>query len=97
MDIQTTLKRNPELLAVDMDGETVMMDMDSGNYFGINTVGSHIWEALENESKVTDIIETVNNHFEVRSDNNVQDDILSFLNDMLEQKLVEVVNTRNHV
>lgn len=93
MDINTMLKRNPELLAVDMDGETVMMDMESGNYFGINAVGSHIWEALEAEKKVADVIETVNSHFEIQDDDTVQDDILGFLDDMVEQQLLEVINT----
>ncbi|PWQ92596.1 PqqD family peptide modification chaperone [Leucothrix pacifica] len=92
MDVQTTLKRNPELLAVDMDGETVMMDMESGNYFGVNSVGSHIWEALEDENHVAAIIETVNSQFEVGTEDTVQDDVLAFLSDMVEQKLVEVVS-----
>lgn len=92
MNMQTTLKRNPELLAVDMDGETVMMDMESGNYFGINEVGSHIWEALETEKNIADIVNTVNNQFEVKDTENVEHDILSFLDDMLEQHLIEVVN-----
>lgn len=93
MDTQTTLKRNPELLAVDMDGETVMMDMESGNYFGINAVGSHIWEVLEAEKKVADVIETVNSHFEVQDGDTVQNDILGFLSDMVEHRLLEVIHT----
>ena len=92
MDIKTTLKRNPELLAVDMDGETVMMDMESGNYFGVNAVGSHIWEALETESSVETIVETVTSQFEVRDGDSVQGDVLEFLGDMVKQQLVEVVN-----
>ena len=92
MDIQTTLKRNPELLAVDMDGETVMMDMDSGNYFGVNAVGSHIWEVLEMDNTAKAIIESVQSHFEMAEADNVQDDVLTFLSDMQEQKLIEVTN-----
>ena len=91
MDIQTTLKRNPELLAVDMDGETVMMDMESGNYFGVNAVGSHIWEALKTESSVEAIVEAVTCQFEVNDGDSVQGDVLEFLSDMVEQQLVEVV------
>lgn len=92
MDIQTTLKRNPELLAVDMDGETVMMDMESGNYFGVNAVGSHIWELLETASTVQTIVESVQSHFESTEADSVQTDVLSFLGDMQEQKLVEVAD-----
>lgn len=90
MDIQATLKRNPDLLAVDMDGETVMMDMESGNYFGINEVGSHIWELLESNQSIETIIDDVKRHFEAKEDDNVQDDVLAFLNDMQEQSLVQV-------
>ena len=91
MEINTALKRNPELISVDMDGETVMMDMESGNYFGINSVGSHIWEALEAENTIADIIETVTSHFDVQDGDTVEADIRGFLGDMVEQKLVTVV------
>lgn len=92
MDTQTILKRNPELLAVDMDGETVMMDMESGNYFGVNAVGSHIWEVLETDNTVQSIVESVESHFEAAETDSVKDDVLSFLGEMQEQKLVEVAD-----
>lgn len=92
MDMQTTLKRNPELLAVDMDGETVMMDMTSGNYFGINGVGSHIWELLENEQTVQFIIDSVSSSFEVNEGDTVKSDVLAFLQKMQAQKLLEAAN-----
>lgn len=90
MNKKTTYKRNPELLAVDMDGETVMMDMISGNYFGINTVGSHVWAVLETEHTVEEILKSLEGQFEISESDTVQSDIISFLDDMVKQKLVLV-------
>ena len=66
--------------------------MESGNYFGVNAVGSHIWEALETESSIETIIKAVTSQFEVSDGDSVQGDVLAFLGDMVEQQLVEVVN-----
>jgi hypothetical protein len=92
MQMQTILKRNPEPLAVDMDGETVMMDMESGNYFGINSVGSYIWNLLENECTLQSILDSVQQHFEINNDDTVEADITAFLSDMLEQNLIETAD-----
>lgn len=93
MDNKTILQRNPELLAVDMDGETVMMDMESGNYFGVNSVGSHIWEILETQNSIEAIVDSVQRTFEIEEGMDVQDDVLTFLNDMQEQKIIEVMHS----
>ena len=92
MNLNTILKRNEELLSVDMDGETVMMDMTSGNYFGINTVGSHIWDLLEKAHPIQTIVDNVNEHFEIKAETQLHDDVFAFLSDMLEQKLIEEVD-----
>ena len=88
MNQEITYKRNPELLAVDMDGETVMMDMISGNYFGINAVGSYIWEILEAEHTLDEILKSLESQFETSESDTVQEDIVGFLSDMVEQKLI---------
>ena len=90
MNKKTTYKRNPELLAVDMDGETVMMDIESGNYFGINAVGSYIWEVLESEHTLEEIVVSLKTQFDISESDTVQEDIISFLGNMVEQKLVLV-------
>jgi hypothetical protein len=31
----------------DLDGEAVILDLQSGTYFGLNAVGAHIWQLME--------------------------------------------------
>jgi len=35
MPIKTVFVRNPDLIAADMDGDTVMMSIECGEYYGI--------------------------------------------------------------
>ena len=36
----------PRVLFRNLDGEAVLLHLDSGKYFGLNEVGTRIWELL---------------------------------------------------
>ncbi len=39
-------RRKPNVLVRDLDGEAVLLDLDSGRYFGLNATGVRIWTLL---------------------------------------------------
>jgi len=43
----TLITRNTGLLAAAVQDETVMMDIESGRYYGLDDIGSAIWQRLE--------------------------------------------------
>jgi coenzyme PQQ synthesis protein D (PqqD) len=43
----TLITRNTGLLAAAVHDETVMMDIESGRYYGLDDIGSVIWQRLE--------------------------------------------------
>jgi hypothetical protein len=88
MELHTRINRNPELIAVDMDGEMVMMDAQSGNYFGINATGAHIWNLLETEQTLQTILTDMQNTHQLPEDHTLQDDVSEFLADMLQQNII---------
>jgi hypothetical protein len=45
-----------DLVTSDLEGE-VVMSIESGNYFGLNPVGSRIWELIEQPVKVAEVVE----------------------------------------
>ncbi len=49
-------------------GETVLMDKQTGDYFGINKVGTAIWELLEAPSTGTTIVRQLLDRYEVEED-----------------------------
>lgn len=87
--IHSTIKRNPELVSTDVDGDKVMMSIESGEYFGLDPVGSRIWELIENPIKVEALIELLVDEFEV-SKEQCEIDTLEFLDELLEKKLLLV-------
>jgi hypothetical protein len=91
MTPDTLIRRNPELIAADMDGETVMMDIQSGHYYGINAVGSHVWALLETEQRLDTVVAAVLEAFETQDAMNVAKDVQAFLAEMQAHKLVEML------
>lgn len=63
--MESVILRNESIDDTDLDGEKVMMDLDKGQYFMMNEVGSRIWEIISKPINVKDIIETLRSEYEV--------------------------------
>jgi hypothetical protein len=42
-----TLRLSPDVVFRNLDGEAVLLDLGSGTYFGLNEVGTRIWQMIE--------------------------------------------------
>jgi hypothetical protein len=91
IDLNTTIKRNPELVSSDIDGEKVMMSIESGEYFGLDPVGSRIWELIENPIKIEKLVEVLLDEFEVIKEQ-CELDTLDFLNQLQEKNLLITIS-----
>ena len=87
MTMQKILVRKADIFAADMDGSTVMMNMETGMYYNLGEVGSRIWELLEQPVQVADLIEALTGEFDVSFDQCAKD-TLPFLQRLLENKLI---------
>lgn len=90
ISLNTTIQRNPELVSSDVDGEKVMMSIESGEYFGLDPVGSRIWELIENPIQVEKLIELLLEEFEVNQEQ-CEIDTIEFLDQLHEKKLLLLV------
>ena len=87
VNLQSVISRNPEIIHSAMDGEVVMMSVDQGLFFGIDTIGIHIWNLLETPVKVEELIEKLMSRYKVEKAD-CENDTLLFLNDMLLKKVI---------
>lgn len=85
--LNTLIIRNPDLIATDMDGDTVMMSIESGEYYGIGGVGSRVWALLANPASVAQIVQTICAEYEV-DDAACEADMLKFVGELFESRLV---------
>ncbi len=54
-DSGTVLVRTDEIVSSDLDGETVMLNIERGKYFGLDPIGSRIWNLLETPRSVASL------------------------------------------
>jgi Coenzyme PQQ synthesis protein D (PqqD) len=73
----------------DLAGESVILDLKSGTYYGLNEVGSVIWELIQEPKTVDDIYKTILQDYEIDAQT-CENDIQALLNNLLEAQLVEI-------
>jgi hypothetical protein len=76
-------------LSTEIQGETVILELSSGQYYGLNAVGSRIWQLIQSPMLVTQLVEQVLMEFEV-SREELQRDIISLLEELRESHLVDM-------
>ena len=83
------VQRKNDLLFNEIDGETVLMSIRNSEYYGLNKVGSRIWQLLEDPIAVKSIISKLLDEYEI-SYNQCFDDTLDFLTILDEKKILSV-------
>lgn len=79
------------LESANLDGETVLLDVTSGHYFGLNEVGSRIIELAGEPTTVEQVIETMLAEYDVDHERLAQD-VASFVQQMMDRKLIREVD-----
>ncbi|MFW6352516.1 MAG: lasso peptide biosynthesis PqqD family chaperone [Bacteroidota bacterium] len=85
------IQRKTELLCSKMDEEVVMMNIDKGEYYGLDEIGSRIWQILEKPVHFNDIIQTLTDEYDVE-ETTCRDDVTAFLKELHEKDLIVVNN-----
>ena len=88
---QTILQRNPEIISSKIDDEIVMMSIEEGKYFGLDPIGSIIWDLLEKPRSLEEIIPLLQEKFDV-SDDQCQEDCSTFILEMIDKKTLITQN-----
>lgn len=87
MNSQMILNRKTGIMTADMKGATVMLDIETGKYYNLGDVGGRIWEILEEEMTIKQLIEKLMQEYDV-TEEQCQKDIEPFLEKMMERGLV---------
>lgn len=78
-----------EILSQDVDDETVLLDIKAESYFGLDKVGTRIWQLLQACSDPRKIHNAIISEFEVSSEQ-LHEDLNRFLKDLSNEGLVKL-------
>lgn len=87
MDNSTLLTRKPGIYTAQMNGETVMMDIDTGKYYNLGDVGGRIWDILEQPMTLGELVEKLVSEYNVSAEKCAAD-IKPFLEKMAAAGLI---------
>ncbi len=80
-----------EQISSDLGGESVILNMKTGVYHGLNEVGARVWDLIEKPKAVKDIKQVLLDEYEVEPDV-CTDDLFLLLNNLKTAGLIEVKN-----
>jgi hypothetical protein len=93
---RTLVESNMIVAAKDQIGcnlgdEEVILDLTRGIYYGLNSVGSRIWELVQAPITVEEIIDAVSSEYSVDR-TECKEDVCGFLLEMAEHGLLEQIS-----
>jgi hypothetical protein len=59
---------SPSVIYRDVSGEVVLLDLQSGVYYGLDPVGSRMWQLLMEQRSLDDVCSVMLEEFEVAGD-----------------------------
>jgi hypothetical protein len=89
--LDTVVAQIEELVSSDLDGETVMMSVKNGKYYGMDAIGSRIWALIKQPRSVSELCDILLTEFNVDRER-CEKDVLIFLNKLAEDNLIRIVH-----
>jgi hypothetical protein len=91
IDPTTRIRRNPDVVFRSLEDEQggVLLHMQSGEYHGLNELGSLIWGLIESETSFSGLVEGVRAETE-DAPASVEQDVSGFIDDLSARDLVQL-------
>ena len=89
MDIsdKSTFTVSKDVLFQEVSGETVLLDLASEQYFGLDEVGTRVWQLLNKGQSLDEIVNALVAEYEVERER-LEEDVRALLGSLMEAGLV---------
>ncbi len=87
--LESQIRQSSAIYTSSIDNEAVMLNVDLGKYFGMNSVASEIWNKLKNTMTVASLIHSLSSEYNV-SPEECQADVVPFLDQLISNGLIEI-------
>lgn len=87
--LSSTFRISKEVLSQEVSGETVLLDLQSESYFGLDAVGTRIWQLLQEENHLQQLFDTMLEEYDV-DEKQLQKDLNALLEKLIDEKLITI-------
>jgi hypothetical protein len=88
--LASRVRVNDDVLFQELQGEAVLLNLKSGVYFGLDPVGTRIWQLFADHDLLTEVAQAIVAEYEV-AEERCAADLLTLVADLERQGLVAVV------
>ncbi len=89
LTVDSTVVARKSLASCDLEGEAVILSVETGLYHGLNEVGSALWKLLGKPVRVASLRDSLLEEYDVKPDRCLSD-LLAVLEDLRTAELIEV-------
>jgi hypothetical protein len=88
--VDSTIARSGEVISSEVENELVMMSLENGKYYGIDSIGGDIWKMIESPILISEICNRLMKEYNVDK-STCTNDVFVFLDQLKEQKLIKML------
>ncbi len=81
-------------VSCDLSGEAAILNLKSGVYFGLNTVGASIWKLIQEPRTIKEIRDALVDEYDVEP-KRCEQDILELLQELSNHELIKIIDEKN--
>ena len=85
--LDQTWQISDDAVANQVGDETVILHMGNGTYFGLDTIGTTLWEGLKSGKRPSEVCDEIAAEYDVTRQK-VEEDLRHFLGELAEHELV---------
>ena len=89
LSVQSVVVAAKDQVSCDLQGETAILSLARGTYYGLDSVGAQVWTLLQQPRCVAEICDAIMVEYEVEP-KSCHDDLLALLERMRIEGLIEV-------
>lgn len=93
VSVSSVVAVTSDQVSTDLGAETILLSMQSAVYYGLDAVGSRIWQLMRAPIRVSEIRDTIAREYVVELER-CEADVLAFLQQLAAKGLIEVSDDR---
>jgi hypothetical protein len=87
MNFNQTVILSPDVISQEVSGETVLLDLESECYYGLDPVGTRIWQLIRDHGELRTIYDTLLDEYDVEP-SRLQSDLEALIADACARGLI---------
>lgn len=89
LNINSIVMQSKEINSTDLDDEKVMMNIQQGKYYALNSAASSIWERINEKISVKNLIDIIIKEYDVEY-NVCEESVIKLLEELAKNNLIEI-------